>query len=254
MFAPVLFKEWGRCAGLTLNNPDRGNALSAEIVRAAREKLQDIFSNGSYDTLVVTGAGRNFCTGFDLGGIEQQSDGDLLARFVQIEMLLSDLWQAPIRTVAFAKGRTWGAGADIFAACDYRVAQAGTTFRFPGAGFGIVLGTRRLCERVGDSVARRWVTTNAEISADEAREQNLVTDGDESGEVDEWLATKLPKLTVQRGTIERLYRASRKDNADADLAHLVRSAAEPGLRDRIVSYANAGRSKKEKPSDKGQAQ
>lgn len=241
MSALVSRKVIERSAILELNQPERGNALSAQMVRELRSSLQSVFSDQQLDTVVIAGAGRNLCTGFDLGGIENQSDGDLLQRFVEIELLLSELWHAPIRTAAFAKGRTWGAGADIFAACDFRVAQSTATFRFPGAGFGIVLGTRRLCTRVGETTARRWISANEEIGTPEAWSAGLATILTDLDGAESWVAADLPKLSVQRATLNDLHRASRADLRDADLAHLVRSAAAPGLRDRIVAYASSGR-------------
>lgn len=241
MSALVSRKVIERSAILELNQPERGNALSAQMVRELRASLHEVFADQELDTVVIAGAGKNLCTGFDLGGIENQSDGDVLHRFVEIELLLSDLWQAPIRTAAFARGRTWGAGADIFAACDIRVAQPAASFRFPGAGFGIVLGTRRLCVRVGETTARRWVSTNEEISAPAALSTGLASMITDFGDVESWLAADLPKLRVRRATLNDLHRASRPDLRDQDLASLVRSAAVPGLRDRIIAYANAGR-------------
>jgi enoyl-CoA hydratase len=235
----VLRRESGSCAILELNQPDRGNALSAVMVRELRENLAEVFSNRDLDTVVLAGGGRNFCTGFDLGGIESVNDGDVLHRFVQIELLLSELWHAPIRTVALAKGRTWGAGADILAACDHRIAQSSTTFRFPGAGFGIVLGTRRLCERVGETIARHWIAGSAEVTASTALQAGLVTSLAEWSDAEDWIAAALPKLQVERETLHALHRASRTDCQDTDLANLVRSAAKEGLRDRIIAYASS---------------
>lgn len=241
MSALISRKIVERSAIVELNQPERGNALSVEMVRELRHALQEVFADQNVDTVAISGAGRNLCTGFDLAGLEDQSDGDILLRFVEIELLLSEIWHAPIRTAAFATGRTWGAGADIFAACDFRIAKSTATFRFPGAGFGIVLGTRRLCTRVGETTARRWIAANEEIGAGEARSAGLATDLTERESVESWITADLPKLTVQRATLNDIYRASRPDLRDQDLASLVRSAAAPGLRDRIVAYANSAR-------------
>jgi enoyl-CoA hydratase len=235
----VLRRDSGTCAILELNRADRGNALSAAMVQELRGNLADVFSNRDLDTVVLAGGGRNFCTGFDLGGIESSSDGDVLHRLVQIELLLSQLWHAPIRTVALAKGRTWGAGADILAACDHRIAQSLATFRFPGAGFGIVLGTRRLCERVGETAARHWIAGNVEVTASDALQAGLVTSLADWNDAEAWVLAALPKLGVERETLDALHRASRADLQDTDLANLVRSGAKEGLRDRVVAYANS---------------
>src|SRR3546814_4977267 len=82
------------------------------------------------------------------------SEGDLVLRLIRIETLLQTVWHLPFPTLALARGRVFGAGADLFCACSRRVAEPGTSFRMPGLGFGIVLGTRRLMARVGADAAR----------------------------------------------------------------------------------------------------
>lgn len=231
---PLRVQTAGSVAIIELARPHRGNALSAALVEALIDAVTAAFANPYIQTLVIRGAGRHLCTGFDLEGIERQSDGDLLHRFVRIELLLSMLWHAPLRTVALGSGNVYGAGADLFAACDRRIAQRSTVFRFPGAGFGIVLGTRRLAARVGDDFAREWLTSNAQIDAETALSAGLATDVVE----EEPDLGRLRALTVDRSTHRALYEASREDCRDRDLAALVRSAAVPGLKDRITAYVS----------------
>jgi enoyl-CoA hydratase/carnithine racemase len=250
---PILLQISDGIAIIELNRPHRGNALSSELVEAALDAVQSACRDQSVHTLMFGGAGRHFCTGFDLDGLESQSDGDLLLRFTRIEALLDAVWRAPVRTVAIAQGRTWGAGADLFAACDLRIAVTGASFRFPGAGFGIVLGTRRLAERVGTERARAWVSEGATIEAGQALGCGLASrliDPPQAG--DDWRRQACgPAPAIDRDTLAMIRAASRSTGgpggdmlADADLAALVRSAtrsnttgkAEPGLRERIAAY------------------
>jgi enoyl-CoA hydratase/carnithine racemase len=219
---------------LTLCRAERGNALNPALVDALLEAVEEACADRSLHTLVLRGDGRNFCTGFDLSDLDAASDGDLLHRFVRIETLLAALWHAPLRTVAVVTGRAWGAGADLMAACDLRAATPGASFRFPGAGFGLVLGTRRLAERVGVDAARRLVSEGLTWGAQEARERGLLTDLVD--DPDRWLASASKPLPVDRATLIQLHRATRDDRRDEDLAALVRSAALPGLKQRISAY------------------
>lgn len=213
---------------LTLERSEVGNALGPELVEALIAAVGAASADAGLHTLVLRGAGRHFCTGLDLSDLASVSDGDLLLRLVRIETLLGMLWHAPLRTVALAQGRTWGAGADLFAVCEQRVAAADASFRFPGAQFGIVLGTRRLAERIGGDAARRLVLGGDELDAGQALTAGLVTQiGSEA---------LLPDPAVDAGTARAIRRATRADQRDADLAALVRSAAEPGLRERIAQY------------------
>lgn len=231
---------------LTLNRPDLGNALGPGLVESLIAESGQAIADGAVHTLVLRGAGRHFCTGLDLSDLDTVSDGELLLRLVRIETLLSMWWHAPLRTVALAHGRTWGAGADLFAVCEQRVAAENTTLRFPGAQFGIVLGTRRLAERIGADAARRVVLEGAEFDARAALAAGLVS-------VVGNLLTQpvppaqptvptqptvpvVPVMPVDRVTAAAIRAATRADHRDADLAALVRSAAAPGLRARIAAY------------------
>ena len=213
---------------LTLNRPEMGNALGPALVEALIAEVGAACRPGETHTLVLRGAGKHFCTGLDLSDLDGLSDGDLLLRLVRIETLLAVLWHAPIRTMAVAHGRTWGAGADLFAACEQRVAVAGASFRFPGAQFGIVLGTRRLSERVGTDVARALVVDGGTLDAAQALACGLAS-----------LPAEPPMLAspvVEASLAAAVRLATRADLRDADMAALVRSAAVPGLQARVSAY------------------
>jgi enoyl-CoA hydratase len=212
---------------LTLARPAVGNALSAELVEALLAQVQAACSDTTLHTLLLRGEGRHFCTGLDLSTLEHETDGSLLQRVVRIETLLATLWHAPLRTVALAQGRAWGAGADLFVACETRAVLPGATFRFPGAQFGLVLGTRRLAERIGVDRARALVTQGGELDAAGALAAGLANAGE---------APALDAPRVDTRTAAALRAATREDRRDADLAALVRSAAEPGLKARLTAY------------------
>ena len=214
---------------LTLQRPERGNSLGPELVEGLIHAAEAAIADPAVHTLVLRGAGRHFCTGLDLTDLATLSDGDLLLRLVRIETLLALLWHAPIRTVALAHGRTWGAGADLFAVCEQRLISSDTALRFPGAQFGIVLGTRRLAERIGVDAARALVLEGGELDAPQAMALGLATQlGDMAAE----LAAPRPDAATARA----IRSATRADCRDADLAALVRSAARPGLQLRITAY------------------
>ena len=220
---------------LTLNRPDKGNALSAELVDALISHVTLAFDDANTRALVITANGAHFCTGFDLSSLATSSEGDLLQRFVRVEQLLQLLWAAPIRTVALVQGRTWGAGADLCAACEVRLCANDTTFRFPGARFGIVLGTRRLAERVGAERTRSWLLQGAEIGADAAQGAGLATGVIKTGDRTTAIGASISQV-VDRKTGAAIRALTRSDDADRDLAELVRSAARVGLKGRIEAY------------------
>ena len=233
------------CEGVcvvTLDRPTKGNALDDALVEALFEAIDGAVTDEETHTLVIAANGRNFCTGFDLSDLAEQSDGDLLRRFVAVEELLASLWHAPIRTVALAGGRAWGAGADLFTCCDQRMAAPDATFTFPGARFGLVLGTRRLANVVGDTAALQTVGQGLVLDAAAAQAKGLATGLlPEAFDVIAWLESELPPLAIDRTTYAELKSAMRADRRDEDLAALVRSAAWPGLKERIEAYRASAR-------------
>jgi enoyl-CoA hydratase/carnithine racemase len=168
-----------------------------------------------------------------------------LLRFVRVEQLLHIIASSPAATLAFASGRNFGAGVDLFAVCQRRIATAEATFRMPGLKFGLVLGTRRFASLVGREAARSILETARQFSADEAKALGFLS---AIAPVDEWPRmiedTVRCATTLPDGSRISLYSAICDEQPDTDLATLVRSAAVPGLKARLQSYIEAERSAK----------
>ncbi|HYF18495.1 MAG TPA: enoyl-CoA hydratase/isomerase family protein [Ramlibacter sp.] len=224
---------------LVLDRSEAANALSGELVDRLTDGVREAGIGGA-QVLVLRGEGRNFSAGFDFGGIEGASDADLLQRFVHIELLLQAVADSPCLTVALAHGPTFGAGADLFAACRWRIADPGTRFRMPGLAFGIVLGTRRLAALVGAERARELLEALSTFDAAQAQAigfaTRVVARDDWSAVVQEALevAGRLP--AASRAALHQVLAA---DHHDHSMADLVRSAAVPGLKDRMLAYRQA---------------
>lgn len=225
-----------RVLTLTLDRPEKRNALNEELVEALLAEIVGAQTE-STDLVVLRGEGLSFSAGFDLAGLDEQSDGDLLHRFVRIEQLLQAVHTAPFATLALAHGRVFGAGADLVCACSHRIATPGTQFRFPGLAFGIVLGTRRLAERVGADTARVIQAGARTLDAAEAERTGLITaiaDTPQWSEVIKTVEAEAGGITSAARAV--FHRALTDARPDENLAYLVRTAAEPGLRDRIRQY------------------
>lgn len=220
---------------IRLDRPERANALSAGLV----EDLHGILDDAEIarpDALVLRGNSRHFAAGFDLAGLHDESDGSLAFRFLRIGLLLERLRKAPCLTVAIIEGAAIGAGADLALGCDHRIGTHNAVFGFPGARFGLVLGTARLARLVGTHRAHILIT-GATVEATEARAVGLLTDltdrPNSAAVIDAWNATAVGVRT------DLLVQARGPDDIDGALAALARSVARPGLRDRIAAYARA---------------
>ena len=222
---------------LTLDRPDKMNALSATLVESLLAQVNEAYRDGTR-LLVLRGNGKNFSAGFDMGGYAAQSEGDLVLRFIRIEQLLQAVRHAPFDTLVVAHGRTFGAGVDLICACARRFATADATFRMPGLRFGLVLGSRLFAERVGNDRARQVLEVSQTFGAADAQSWGFL-----SGVVaqDQWPAVieaaEKAAADLSPEAAARLFRVTTpQDHRDADLAELVRSAAEPGIKQRIEAY------------------
>lgn len=219
---------------LTLNRPDAANALHPDAV----ETLLEQFSPPVDVRLaVIRGNGRHFCAGFDLSDLDDLSDGDLLWRFVRIELLLQRVQHAPFPVAAFAHGRVIGAGAELFAACTHRIASPGTTFRMPGWNFDLALGTRRLTRLVGSDNARDVLMNGPNVDHDRALALGLATDiVDQDDWMDHEANLRRQATNLSPSATRQLLDLTQADTRTEDMAALVESAARPGLRDRISAF------------------
>lgn len=128
---PVIASCEGAVAVLTMNRPQVMNALAGSTIRALRKALADLRANGELRVLIVTGAGKAFCTGADLGDPEIALDGEIadrpakLAQLMRAEInpLMEELQDFPLPTIAAVNGPTVGGGIGIALACDLVIAS-----------------------------------------------------------------------------------------------------------------------------------
>jgi enoyl-CoA hydratase/carnithine racemase len=119
---------------ITLNNPDRRNAIGPEMVNELRWALADAVEDPAVRVLVLTGAGKAFCAGADFQSMSSSGEGEALAPFDgdggDYAKLLETLWRSPKPVVAKVNGHAMGGGLGLVAASTFAVgattAQLGT--------------------------------------------------------------------------------------------------------------------------------
>jgi len=228
---------------LTLDRPATSNALSAAIVEELLRHVRESAHDGTH-TLVFRSNGPNFCAGFDLSALEEARDADLLARFVRVELLLQAVYMAEFDTVACAKGAAYGAGADLFAACRYRLADPSARFAMPGLQFGLALGTRRFAALVGEAAAYEVLASGAAYDAVRAVELGLASRIEKEDAWSALIQARHEARPVLGEALARLTRLTRRDTRAEDMYALVESASEPGLVERVRRYRERALSRK----------
>ena len=233
------------CWRLVLDDPASANALSPALVTGLRDALQDALANDAR-AIVFDSSGDRFCAGFDLRGVDGVDDAALRARFEALEALLESVRRAPALTIAVVRGAALGAGADFVAACDYRIGTSRARFAFPGARFGVVLGTRHLAGLVGRQAALEILVEGKTIDAEAALRHGLLCEM----RSDDTVATRVDEI-VQRTepidleTLRAMLGLLRELPSDRDRDALVASVSREGLAARVRDHARRVREARE---------
>ncbi|HUK65989.1 MAG TPA: enoyl-CoA hydratase-related protein [Anaeromyxobacteraceae bacterium] len=161
---------------LTLDNPDKRNALDFQGLALLTEACEKA-AEDKVRCLVFRGEGeRAFCSGFDIAAISN-SPGEGERPDLAVERAMDAVASVPCPTIAFLNGSAFGAGGELAAACDLRVAHPGVEIGMPPARLGVVYapgGLRRFVHLVGPSRAREMFFTGRPVKADEALSIGLV--------------------------------------------------------------------------------
>lgn len=222
-----------------LNRPEKLNAFSADLVEALHSALLTA-EQEDVRLLVFTGAGKGFSGGFDLSGLPEMSDEDLVQRFVRVEELLQAAYHAPFGTMALVHGPCYGAAADLVAACQWRVGTPDARFRMPGLNFGIVLGTGRLTNLVGADAAHALLLRTKPFGAAEALECGFLQDVADQSDWPEVESRALNAvLSLEAANFRAMTERTRQSDRKADMAALVRSASHGSIKARITAYLAA---------------
>ena len=162
-------------ATITLNRPDKKNALSI----ALRDEVSDVLARLTVDedvrVIVFTGAGAVFSAGFDLGEFRDLNDPEHAARlWASSDRFHHAVLACPLPTIAAVNGPALAGGFDLAVLCDIRIAATTAAFAHPEATFGdVVYGP--LHDLVGGAVARELAVTGRRLDAAEALTLRLVS-------------------------------------------------------------------------------
>jgi enoyl-CoA hydratase len=210
----------GHVVVVTLDRPGARNAMDSRLLTILLDVLAEAEADPELRGLVLTGAGGAFSAGADVR--EELADGGR-RRMELFTGLYEQLTLFRVPTAAAIEGPAVGGGAEAAGACDVRFAARSAVFRFPGAIYGVPVGTARTVGQVGLSVAKDWVLSSRDVPAEEAERrgfvQHLVPDGEALASACAW--------------VERV--AERDPDTVALLKHLF--AGQSGLSDR-VAYEN----------------
>ena len=173
----LLFKKERNIGILSINRPDALNALNSIVLDELNEAIDVINNDEDVHVIILTGEGRAFVAGADIGEMKNMNPIEArafaekgLSLFRKIELL-----EKPV--IAAINGFALGGGCELSMSCDIRIASEKAKFRQPEVGLGITpgfAGTQRLSRLVGIGRAKELIFTCDIISAEEAYRIGLV--------------------------------------------------------------------------------
>lgn len=179
--APVLYDVEDSVAWITLNRPDHLNALNAALMWGLISVLERAMANPDVHVLVLTGAGRGFCAGGDIYGLDEVvGDGSLehqADRLVEVVRIIELLYEGPKPSIAMINGPCAGAGLGLACATDVRIAARTAVFTTAFLSIGVsgdYGGTWTLPRIVGPAMAKQLYLESDRFGADRALEIGLV--------------------------------------------------------------------------------
>jgi methylglutaconyl-CoA hydratase len=175
----VLYQVNGAVARITLNRPEKRNALNEALVADLKDALRQANDNAAVRVVVVTGAGADFCSGADLAALQKISQASI-AENVDDARSLMELFllmrQVAVPVVAAVRGRALAGGCGLTSACDIVLASTSARFGYPEVKIGFVpaMVMAMLRRNISEKRAFELLTTGAEISAAQAEQLGLV--------------------------------------------------------------------------------
>ena len=178
-FERIILEVEDRIARLTINHPDRLNAMSLQIRQEMVAALRDLEASGRADCVIITGAGdKAFSAGADINEVKTRTVRGELSTEAQLRRELPFLLERlRLPTLACINGYCLGAGLEMALACTMRIAAEGAKLGLPEINLGVLPGsggTQRLSRMVGIGRAMEMVTLGESITAEEAHRIGLV--------------------------------------------------------------------------------
>jgi enoyl-CoA hydratase/carnithine racemase len=196
----LCFESQDAIGVITLNRPNRRNALSLCLMRELIACLEDIERNSAIQAVILAAAGTVYCSGHDLGEMVGRSVSDYREIFDVCASLMSKIQSIPQPVIAEVQGIATAAGCQLVATCDLAVASEQASFATPGVRIGLFCTTPMvaLSRAIGRKRALQMLLTGESIDAATAAEWGLINcavSASELKNVTRSLATRLAEAS-----------------------------------------------------------
>jgi len=181
MYSTLLLECKTQIATITLNRPDKRNAVTATMIADIQSALDAIEKNHSTRVVILTGAGKAFCAGMDLdmlAAIAKQSPTENQEDSRRIAKLLRRIWAFPRPMIAAVNGAAYAGGCGIATLCDFTLAVPEAKFGYTEVKIGFLpaIVSVFLTRQIGEKRSRDLLLTGRIIDARVAMEFGLITE------------------------------------------------------------------------------
>ncbi|MBT0956299.1 crotonase/enoyl-CoA hydratase family protein [Alphaproteobacteria bacterium KMM 3653] len=219
----------GGIARLTLNRPEKHNALSARMISELTEAAALLGADPEVRAVMLTGAGKSFCAGADLGWMRAQIEAgpqERAAEARRIAMMLRALNEMPKPLIGMVQGNAFGGGIGMMSVCDTVVADEAALFGLTETRLGIIPATigPYVIARMGEGFARRVFMSGNRFGAAKAVELGLISSLHSAAELEAAaLAEAAPYLACAPGAVAAAKALTRRlgpviDDATIDMS------------------------------------
>lgn len=186
---PITYRVDGQRATVTLNRPEKRNAINADVVTTLSAVFEEAAADDEVRVVVLTGAGETFSAGADLAALQQLREAtpvENLEDSRKLADLFKQIYLHPKAVIAKINGHAIGGGCGLAAACDFAIASATAKLGFTEVRIGFVpaIVSIFLLRKLGETAARDLLLRGRLISAEEAAEVGLIASAVDPDDLD----------------------------------------------------------------------
>lgn len=177
-FNTLIYEKQDNTLTITLNRPEKLNTLNNQLIAEIESAIDEAAKDGEAKVIIITGAGRAFCAGVDVSGVDLSAMVAIQGFFERLHKIFNRLEELGKPTIAAINGLALGGGCELALVCDIRIASKRAAIGVPEIKLGVLPGgggTQRLPRMVGMSKALEMLYTGDPVNAEEAYRIGLVS-------------------------------------------------------------------------------
>lgn len=219
-------------ATLSLNQPDKHNALSGQSIAELTHAASSIASNEDIRIVVLTGTGKSFCAGGDLGWMRSQFEADRetrIAEAMKLASMLRDFNELPKPLIGRINGQAFGGGIGMISVCDVAIAAEEAVFALTETRLGLIPATISpyVLARMGEGNARQVFMSGRRFDAAEAVDRGLAKAAVAIPELDAAVESEIkPYLATAPGAVAKAKALARSLGPVIDDALMLETAGK----------------------------